>query len=479
MRKVLFASSEVYPLIKTGGLADVAGSLPVALHQKRQDVRVILPAYAEVKAKADQVKTIATLSLGDFEVGILETALPGTPLKAWLVDYAPYYDRPGNPYLAGNGEVWPDNAERFALFCRVIVEIAMARAGLEWTPDIIHCNDWQTGLVPALLSLETRAPATVFTIHNLAYQGVFPQATYVALDLPESLWSFHSLEFHGQLSFIKGGLVYADRITTVSPNYAKEIQTPEFGYGLEDLLGYRSQDLFGILNGIDTEYWNPEKDHYIAAHYSIRNLAGKKQNKDALLERFKLPLKTNVPLIGLVGRIVQQKGVDIILDSFAKIMQWPLQIVLLGSGDAEYEKALRAAQRKYPDKLGIHIGYDEGLAHLIEAGADLFLMPSRFEPCGLNQMYSLRYGTLPIVRNVGGLADTVVDANEANLAAGVANGFVFSGEMGADLARAIERALDLYQKPSLWKKLQLIGMWRNSSWENSAEQYIELYSQIT
>ena len=478
MRKVLFASSEVYPLIKTGGLADVAGSLPVALHKQRQDVCVILPAYAEVKAKASNAKTMATLSLGDAEVYILQTELPGTSIKAWLVDYAPYFDRPGNPYMAENGEAWPDNAERFALFCRVIVEIAMARAGLDWKPDVIHCNDWQTGLVPALLSLETQAPATVFTIHNLAYQGIFPHSTYVSLDLPETLWSFHSLEFHGQLSFIKGGLVYADRITTVSPNYAKEIQTAEFGYGLEDLLEYRSQYLFGILNGIDTEDWNPEKDHYITNHYSIRNLAGKKLNKQAVLDRFELPAKSGGPLIGLVGRLVQQKGIDIILDSFVEIMKWPLQIVLLGSGDPKYEKALRAAQRKYPDKLGIHIGYDEGLAHLIEAGADMFLMPSRFEPCGLNQLYSLRYGTLPVVRNVGGLADTVVDANKANLAAGVANGFVFSGETGADLARTIARALKLYQKPSLWKKLQLIAMWRDSSWESSAEQYIELYNQI-
>jgi starch synthase len=478
MRKVLFASSEVFPLVKTGGLADVAGSLPGAMCALRQDVRIILPAYTEVLDSVERTRCMARLDMPQGEVRILMGDLPGSSVKVWLVDYPPFFARTGNPYMGPDDKPWPDNAERFHLFCRVIVEIAMKRTRLKWKPDIIHCNDWQTGLVPVLLSQEEKqAPPTVFTIHNMAYQGLFPHSSFVALGLHDSLWSHDALEFHGQLSFIKGGLVYADRITTVSPTYAKEIQTPEFGYGLEGLLSHRSDYLTGILNGIDTDIWNTETDPYITEPYSVRHVEYKQLNKKALQQRFNLP-KSNVPLAGFIGRLVYQKGIDIILQAIDKLMQLPLQLVFLGSGEQKYQQLLLHYAEQYPNRIAVSIGYDEALAHQIEAGADLFLMPSRFEPCGLNQMYSLHYGTLPVVRNVGGLADTVVNSSPTALASGDANGFVFSGEQPRDLVQTMTYALQLYKDELSWKRLQITGMWRDFSWDHSAREYVQLYDQI-
>lgn len=477
MRKVLFASSEAFPLIKTGGLADVAGSLPVALRELKQDVRVILPAYAALMETVTRAHCMAKLNLPQGEVRILIADLPGTELKVWLVDYPPFFDRPGNPYLGPDGIPWHDNADRFALFSQVVVEIAMQRTSLRWHPDVVHCNDWQTGLIPALLSLEKQHPPTLFTIHNLAYQGVFPYSTFVALGLPETLWTYQALEFHEQLSFIKGGLVFADKITTVSPTYAEEIQTAEFGYGLEGLLEYRAAHLSGILNGIDMDAWNPESDPNIAGRYSVRQVEKKKVNKVALQRLFELPQK-EVLLVGFIGRLVFQKGIDIVLQALHELMKLPVQLVFLGTGEYEYEQSLRYFSEQYPERIAVKIGYDEKIAHQIEAGADVFLMPSRFEPCGLNQMYSLRYGTLPLVRDVGGLADTVVDSSPENLVAGTANGFVFSGEQSWDLVKLMRRVLELYAQKTIWKKLQITAMWRDFSWDNSAREYKQLYDQL-
>jgi len=477
MRKVLFASSEAFPLMKTGGLADVAGSLPIALRELKQDVRIILPAYAAVLETVTRARCMAKIDMPQGLVRILIADLPNSELKVWLVDYPPFFDRPGNPYLGPEGMPWHDNADRFALFCQVIVEIAMQRTSLRWRPDIVHCNDWQTGLVPALLSLEEQHPPTVFTIHNLAYQGVFPYSTFVALGLPQRLWSFQALEFYNQLSFIKGGLVFADKITTVSPSYATEIQTQAFGCGLEGLLSYRADHLSGILNGIDMNAWNPETDPCIAGHYSVRQVEKKKTNKKALQKIFDLPEK-EVLLIGFVGRLVFQKGIDIVLQAIHELMKLPLQMVFLGTGEYEYEQSLRYFSEQYPQRIGVKIGYDEEIAHQVEAGADVFLMPSRFEPCGLNQMYSLRYGTLPIVRNVGGLADTVEDSNAENIESGRANGFVFSGEESGDLVQVMGHVLDLYQQKQVWKKLQITAMWRDFSWDISAQEYKYLYDQL-
>ncbi|MBI5040019.1 MAG: glycogen synthase GlgA [Gammaproteobacteria bacterium] len=478
--KILFASSEAHPLIKTGGLADVSGALPKALRDLKQDVRLVLPAYQELLARAGHLTEVARLALtGSVEpVRVLEGVLPGSAVPVYLIDAPLCFDRPGNPYSGPDGKDWPDNAQRFAVFCRAIVELAQDRVGLNWRPDRVHCNDWQTGLVPALLSLETPRPATIFTVHNLAYQGLFDQAGFLALDLPSTWWSMHALEFHGHLSFIKGGLVFADALTTVSPTYAAEIRTPEFGCGLDGLLNQRAAQLTGILNGADYALWDPASDPLLDAHFSRQSLKGKDANKQALQQFFGLPTDARLPLFAHIGRLVEQKGIDLVLDILPELMRRPLQLAMLGSGQAAFEAALRAAQTVYPERLGIRIGYDEGLAHRIEAGADLFLMPSRFEPCGLNQIYSLRYGTLPIVRRTGGLADTVVDATPASLDAGTATGFVFDAATPEALLACIDRALRLYTQRTAWTRAIKNAMAQDFSWARSAQLYLKLYLDL-
>lgn len=477
MKKILFVTSEAHPLIKTGGLADVSGSLPKALAELGQDVRLILPYYNAIKID-QEVRHLCILRVNNCDVELLETRLPGTDLIVILVNYAPYFGMPGNPYVDEYGNPWSNNAERFALFCRIAVEVAMDRAWLDWKADIVHCNDWQSGLVPALLSLEQDRPRSVFTIHNMAYQGLFPARTFATLNMPGQLWNSDGVEFYGMLSFLKGGIAYSDHITTVSPSYALEIQTPEFGYGLEGLLSHRQNSLTGILNGIDLEHWSPETDPFIAHTYSAETLDKKAVNKTALQHRLGLQVNADIPVIGLISRLVEQKGIDLVLESLAQLVSMPLQFVLLGSGDKEFEQRLLNFKHIYPHQISITLGFDEQLSHLIEAGADIFLMPSRFEPCGLNQMYSQRYGTVPIVRNTGGLADTVTDALPHTLKDSSASGIVFNTAQGDTLLEATKRALLLYQMPELWKKMQLIGMRKDFSWKHSAEQYLYLYRHI-
>lgn len=477
MKKILFASSETHPLIKTGGLADVAGSLPIALTSLGQDVRIIMPNYQAIK-NCEPGRYLCTVRVNNADVNLLETRLPDSEVIVWLVDYPALFSQPGNPYNDENGNPWPDIGDRFALFCRIVTEVAMNRAYLDWKPDVVHCNDWQTGLVPALLSLEENRPATVFTIHNMAYQGVFPSSAYTQLNLPGQLWHPDGLEYHGMLSFIKGGLSYSDWITTVSPTYAQEIQTPEFGYGLEGLLAHRQHTLSGIINGIDMSVWNPATDQKIAQTYTVKTLNKKVLNKTALQARLGLPVSADIPLFGLIGRLVDQKGIDLVLNCLKEMARMPLQFTLLGSGDTSIQVRLQDFARLYPDKISITIGYDENLAHQIEAGSDMFLMPSRFEPCGLNQMYSQRYGTLPIVRKTGGLADTVVDALPDSIQDGTASGFVFSEAVPGALMETIKRALVLHANKPLWQKLQRNAMGKDFSWENSANQYLALYREI-
>jgi starch synthase len=477
MKKILFVTSEAHPLIKTGGLADVCGSLPKALAELSQEIKLIIPNYQALKI-TENVRFLCSIRVDNRNINILETRMPDSHVTVWLVDYPAYYNYPGNPYVDENGNPWPINAERFALFCRVAVEAAMNRVHQDWKPDIVHCNDWQTGLVPALLSLERDPPSTVFTIHNMAYQGLFPARTAAALNLPSQLWHPAGLEFHEMLSFIKGGLVYADYITTVSPTYALEIQTPEFGYGLEGLLDHRKEFLGGIINGIDMDQWDPETDPYITQHFTATTLNKKQLNKSALQRRFSLPVNDRVPLFGLIGRLVEQKGIDLILECLPEMVSMDLQFVLLGSGDKDFEKQLQNLADLYPDKIAITIGYDESLAHLIEAGADIFLMPSRFEPCGLNQMYSQRYGTIPIVRKTGGLADTVTDALPETLANNTASGIVFNEASSGSLLEAIKRTLILYNSADTWKKMQVNAMKKDFSWQRSAEQYLALYENL-
>ena len=484
MRKILFASSEVHPLMKTGGLADVSASLPAALAEHGQDVRIFMPAYRQCLQRIESSHTVATIKLDGYHlpVEIIETRLPGTEVIVWLLNSPYHFDRSGGPYSHPGGHDWEDNAARFALFCRAIVALAMDEAELNWKPDILHCNDWQTGLAPALLSLRENAPHTIFTIHNMAYQGLFERPVFDALDLPESLWSIDGLEFYGLMSFMKAGLIFSDHITTVSPTYAKEICDAEFGYGLEGLLSYRAEQgrLSGILNGIDYQEWNPATDPYLRHHYSVKTPNRKKKNKQALQQQFYLPQSEQKLFIGLISRLVSQKGIDLSIEAITRLLEegQDIQLICLGSGEADFEQALRVLRARFPDKVALTIGYDEKLSHQIEAGVDVFLMPSRFEPCGLNQMYSLRYGTLPIVRNTGGLADTVVDANDENRKIGIANGFCFHEASAEALYETLERATALFQHPRIWRKLMITAMEGDFSWENSANIYIDLYHHV-
>jgi starch synthase len=477
MKKILFVSSEVYPLIKTGGLADVCCSLPKALNELGQDVKVILPKYPSLKL-VNEVHFLCTLRIANHAVTIFETYIPDSPVVAWLVDCPDLFNTPGNPYVDAQGIPWANIAERFALFCRVVVEVAMDHVNRNWKPDIVHCNDWQAGLVPALLSLEHNHPKTVFTIHNMAYQGLFPVQSVSALNIPGKLWNPYGLEFYGMLSFIKGGIVYSNRITTVSPTYALEIQTPAFGYGLEGLLTHRGDHLVGIINGIDTNEWGPETDHFINQHYNVHSLHDKQHNKSELQRRLNLPVKAEVPLFGLISRLIEQKGIDMVIECLPEMAVLPMQFVLLGNGDKSFEQRLQNLAHLYPDKISINIVYDESLAHLIEAGSDIFLMPSRFEPCGLNQMYSQRYGTIPIVRRTGGLADTVVDTLPETLTNSSATGIVFKEAHAGALLEAIKRAMLLYHNQDIWRQMQANAMRRDFSWRSSAEQYLNLYHSM-
>lgn len=479
MHKILFAASEAHPLIKTGGLGDVAGSLPAALKTLRQDVRLVIPAYREALARAGKLKPITSLAVAGAvaPVRILEGRLPDTGVKFWLIDSPEHFDRPYGPYAGPQGQDWPDNAARFALFARAVVAIALDQADLEWQPDIVHCNDWQTGLVPALLAPEPERPATVFTIHNLAYQGLFPWDDFQSLKLPAELWSMEAMEFYSQFSFMKGGIAFADWLTTVSPSYAEEIRTPAFGCGLEGLLEKRVERLTGILNGADYKQWDPAVDALIVKNYTPDTLRLKTDNKLKLQRHFGLPTVKDIPLIGLIGRLVEQKGVDLLIPLLPELMRRPLQIMLLGSGSKTLEEALLECVRAYPKRIAVHIGFSEELAHRVEAGADMFLMPSRFEPCGLNQMYSLRYGTVPIVRRTGGLADTVTDTTPQTLKDHTATGFVFDEASPQALFGAIERALALFSRPRQWRALMQQGMARDFNWRQSAQAYLALYQQ--
>jgi starch synthase len=470
----LFATSEAYPLLKTGGLADVAGSLPRAMLQLEQDMRVIMPAYQSVMQQLKDYRVVATTHHYGFDIRVLETRLPGSRVKVLLVDCAAMFDRPGNPYLDGQNEPWPDNALRFALFCQVVVDVALNRLAFAWPVDIVHCNDWQCGLVPALLDQFDVRPATLFTIHNLSYQGLFDQQTFIDLGLPGSLWTMYGVEYHGYFSFIKGGLSFADCINTVSPQYALEIQTDALGYGLQDLLIHRADRLSGILNGIDTQVWNPGTDEFLVQKYNRRSLASKLENKLALQQQLSLPTHKNIAMIGMISRLVEQKGLDIILQSLPQLTGLPVQWVFLGTGMEQYEKALIDLSKEYPDSVAVFIGYDEKLSHQIEAACDMYLMPSIFEPCGLNQLYSLRYGTIPLVTEVGGLADSVSDYATGD---STATGFVMQEATASALMSTVKRAMDIYQQPEKWQRLQQTAMQQDHSWKNSASEYLDLYER--
>jgi len=479
MSRLLFVASEAFPLIKTGGLADVAGSLPEVLRQTGMDVRLLLPAYHDLLRNLQApLDTVVALDLAGQQARILECRLPGTPLRTWLLDHPLFSARAGNPYHDEAGTPWPDNAERFMLLSRAAAALCALDSGLSWRPDILHCNDWHTGPAIALVHQQAQRPGTVFTIHNLAHMGIFDRQTFDRLGLPGHLWQEQGLEYYDQCSFIKGGLVFADQITTVSPTYAREICEAPGGMGLEGLLSQRRDHLTGILNGIQADVWDPARDLHLEQCYDSASLELKALNKTALQRE--LGLETvDEPLFGFIGRLVEQKGLELMLPVLEQLLHSPAQIVILGKGEVRYEDALQALAAKWPRRVSVVLAYDEALAHKIEAAADVFLMPSLFEPCGLNQLYSLRYGTLPVVRAVGGLADTVTDASAQALQAGTATGFVFQQPVDTAFLDAAGRAIALWRDKPAWRAVQQTAMAQDFSWQRSAERYRELYSSIT
>ena len=480
---VLFAVSEAAPFAKTGGLADVAGSLPRALAHLGHDVRLILPRYRCVDRAAHRLKAALapwTLSVGgrSHEVSLWQGALPNVNIPVYFLEQPRLFDRDG--LYQDRGGDFPDNLERFSVFSLATLE-AIKRLG--WTPDILHCHDWQTALICAHRGLTLandpfwRASRTVLTIHNLAYQGLFARELWPLTGLPDEAFRMEGLEFYGKIDCLKGGLVYADALTTVSPTYANEIQTPEFGCGLEGVLIARRRDLVGILNGIDPDEWNPATSPHLAARYSAQEPAGKSLCKLRLQEQQRLPAH-HVLLIGMIQRLAEQKGIDLLLKSMDALLRLPIQLVILGTGEPAYERRLAAVAKRHPQRVALTTRFDHALAHRIEAGADAFLMPSRFEPCGLNQMYSMRYGTVPIVRRVGGLADTVVDVSPSSLAAETATGFVFDAYTTAALLEAVQRAVAAFAQPDVWGRLVQHGMRQDFSWTRSAQDYVRLYERL-
>ncbi len=478
--RVLFATSEIAPWVKTGGLGDVAGALPAALRALGIDAQVLVPAYpALVKAFPERVP-VAGIGhpAGMLPPSTVYQALTSGGVPLLMVDCPPLFDRPGGPYQDPGGFDWTDNWLRFGLLSKVAALLASGVSPLAWKPDLLHCNDWQSALAPAYLRLRLPQPApSVVTIHNLLFQGLFPLATMAPLDLPADSFHMEGVEFHGNLSFLKAGLQYCERITTVSPTYAREIQTPEFGYGLDGLLRLRAGQLTGILNGID-EAWEPAHDSHIAAHYRAGDVEPKAHNKAALQRELGLDVDAAAPLLGVVSRLTYQKGLDLLVQIGDQLAARGAQLALLGSGEHGMQDAFLDLGERYRGRFAAVIGYNEGLAHRIEAGADIFLMPSRFEPCGLNQMYSLHYGTPPVVRATGGLADTVVDANESTLAAGTANGFAFDAADAADFLDAIDRAIAARRDPAAWRRIQDTGMTTDFTWQHAAAQYLAVYREI-
>jgi starch synthase len=471
---VLAVVSEIFPLIKTGGLADVAGALPVALAAEGVAVRSLVPGYPSVLGALEGGIAVATLD--DLFGGAAHiVAAHASGLDLLVIDAPHLYGRPGNPYRGFDGNDWGDNAFRFAALSRVAM--LLARGLVEgYRPDVVHVHDWQAGLVPAYLRYAGAIePPTVMTIHNIAFQGQYPPYLLAPLGLPADAFSIDGVEYYGAIGYLKAGVQFADRITTVSPTYAAEICTPAHGMGMDGLLRARSDVLSGILNGIDITVWDPAHDPLLVATFDADRIGERAANRAALQQRFGLRSDTATPLFGVISRLSPQKGIDLLLAALPALLGGGGQLVVLGSGDAPLEAGLRAAAG---EDVGVQIGYDEGLAHLIQGGCDALLMPSRFEPCGLTQLCAMRYGTLPIVAHVGGLCDTVIDANEMALANGIGTGFHFSPVETEMLAAAILRALAVWRQPELWRRLQRNAMQVDVSWARPAAQYAALYREL-
>jgi starch synthase len=476
--KVLHVAAEIFPLVKTGGLADVLGALPQALIGQGADVRLLLPGLPAIADAVLHQKTVCQIgpAFGAACVTLQLGRMPYSHVPVYVVD-APYlYRREGSPYQDSAGQEWPDNVQRFALLGWVAAHLAAGELDGEWLPDVLHAHDWHAAMACAYVAAHppTRA-ATVFTVHNLAYQGLFPSADFNLLGLPSRFMASTGLEYHGQLSFMKAGLKFARRITTVSPTYAREIATHEFGFGLDGVMRGRGADVSGVLNGVDGAVWDPAADSSLAHRYSSHELAGKARCKAALQREVGLQVQADEMLFGVVSRLTSQKGLDLMLAALPGLLKRGAQFVLQGAGEPALEAAFLAAAQSHPRQVAVRIGYDEAFAHRLIAGSDAIVVPSRFEPCGLTQLYGLRYGTLPVVRRVGGLADTVVDASEEAVAAGRATGFAFDAATPGALDAALQRAASAFARKPLWQGLMRRAMAQDFSWQGAAAQYMALY----
>ncbi|GJQ63845.1 MAG: glycogen synthase [Melioribacteraceae bacterium] len=487
--KILFVTSEVVPFIKTGGLADVSSALPQKLQELGHQVRIVVPKYGAIDERKFKIHEVVrlkdlTTNVGDKEVtfSLRSSFLVGkkTRVQIYFLDNEEYFGSRHSLYADPlTGEDFEDNEERFILLAKSVFELINK---LGWIPDIIHCNDWQCGLIPAYLKTiykdeeNLKDVKTLFTIHNLSYQGEFPAASFEKTELPKSYKNDKGVMQGGQLNFMKSALRFADVINTVSERYAEEICTREYSVGLQNALKDQKENLYGIINGIDDTLWNPENDKNIAKKYSIKNIEAKIDNKKALAEKFGFEFKENVPVVGIISRLYESKGFDLLMESFDELMQRDIHVILLGAGDKKYHRFFEEAFGKYMDKFSCYLGFDDQLAHLIEAGSDMFLMPSRYEPCGLNQMYSLVYGTVPIVRETGGLADTVDDFDPKEQ---TGNGFVFKKYDKKDMLAAVDRAVKLFNEDQkAWMKIVKNGMKSNFSWLNSSKKYVDLYKKV-
>jgi starch synthase len=468
--RVLHAAAELFPYVKVGGLGDVMASLPRSLRSEGADARLLLPGYPELLASLNPVREVGVvpdlLGMGPAHLRITKTPC-GVPL--YLVDH-PLFNRPGGPY-----EEHGDSHLKFGAFSWMAAHIARHGDGHGWNPEILHIHDWQTGLAPVYLDLEGPGrPRTVLTIHNLAYQGLYGASVLGPLHLPPRVFHMHGVEFYGNVSFLKGGIQSADRITTVSPTYAQEIQTPAFGEGLDGLLRYRAADLVGILNGVDSEVWNPGHSPHLPDHYSITHPSGKRVCKNRLQQEMGLDESPSDPLFGVVSRMAYQKGLDLLLESVDTLVGLGAQLVILGSGDKALENGFAAATERYKGRVAVNLGYDEPLANRVLAGSDVLVVPSRFEPCGLTQLYALAYGALPLVRRTGGLADTVVDADHEG-----ATGFHFEHASALDIQSALRRVVGVYRdEPKRWTSMQRNAMKQDFGWRGSAKKYIQLYQDL-
>ncbi len=479
--RVLSVASECYPLVKTGGLADVVGALPAALASENVQVRTLIPGYPMVLAAMEGAEAYPLPPSVTDQAGgpgrLLAATVRG--LDMMVLDIPHLFTRGGNLYTGPDGQDWPDNALRFAALARAAAEIGMkGLAG--WVPDVVHAHDWQAGLVPAYLYYDgAHRPRTVMTVHNLAFVGKVDIGLRAQLGLPPESIGLDGVEFYGTISMLKAGLQFADRITTVSPTYAEEILTPEGGMGLDGLLRARSSVLHGILNGIDTDSWDPGEDALLAAQYDSTMLEAREVNKADLQRRMGLDIDPNVMLFGVVSRLTWQKGLDMLLEALPTLLATGAQLAVLGAGDDAIEAGFRDAEAAHPGRVGCIVGYHEPLAHAIQAGADALLVPSRFEPCGLTQLYALRYGAIPVVARVGGLADTVIDANPMAIGAGVATGVQFSPVTAERLAAAINRTAQLYDDKETWTRMQANGMAADVSWRGAARHYARMYRRLS